>query len=140
MAVFTRDVVVRFAHTDVAGIVFYPRYFEMMNDLVEDWFASALGRSFKEIYASEKDGVPLLQVEASFPKPSRLGDVLGFALRVERLGKSAFTLAITAHCDGEERVSSRQVIVWIARGDPVRAAPIPDDVRARIAPFVVDGG
>ena len=30
---------IRFRHCDAAGIVFYPRYFEMMNDLVEDWFA-----------------------------------------------------------------------------------------------------
>ncbi len=136
MAVFTADTAVRFQHTDPASIVFYPRYFEMMNDLVEDWFAQALGRSFKEIYESKADGVPLLNVEASFANPSRLGDVLRFALRVERLGRSSFTLRITAHCSGEERVSSRQVVVWIARGEQVRAAPIPDDVRAEIARFV----
>ena len=89
MEVFTTDRVVRFQHADPTGFVFYRRYFEVMNDLVEDWFAQALGRSFKDIYESEADGVPLLKVEASFANPSRLGDMLRFALRVDRLGRSS---------------------------------------------------
>ena len=32
---------VRFGDVDPAGIVFYPRYFEMLNAAVEDWFTMA---------------------------------------------------------------------------------------------------
>src|SRR5260370_493059 len=35
---FVSQVQVLFRHCDPAGIVFYPRYFEMVNDLVEEWF------------------------------------------------------------------------------------------------------
>ena len=42
MTVFTVDIPVRFQHTDPAGIVFYPRYFEMINQVIEDWFAEKL--------------------------------------------------------------------------------------------------
>ncbi|CPO21707.1 4-hydroxybenzoyl CoA thioesterase [Bordetella pertussis] len=34
---FVSEVEVRFRHCDPAGIVFYPRYFEMINDFVEEW-------------------------------------------------------------------------------------------------------
>ena len=38
MSVFSVDIPVRFAQAGVSGLVFYPRYFEMINALVEDWF------------------------------------------------------------------------------------------------------
>ena len=34
---YRATVLVRFAHCDPAGIVFFPRYMEMFNNLVEDW-------------------------------------------------------------------------------------------------------
>ena len=34
---------VRFSHCDPAGIVYFPRYFDMINGVVEDWFAGTLG-------------------------------------------------------------------------------------------------
>ena len=35
---FQTQIEVRFADCDPAGIVFYPRYFEMFNGLVDVWF------------------------------------------------------------------------------------------------------
>ena len=37
---FTRDLIIRFEHCDAAGIIFYPRFFGLVNETVEDWFAS----------------------------------------------------------------------------------------------------
>jgi len=36
MAVFERDIQVRFAHCDPAGIIFYPRYFEIIKEKWSD--------------------------------------------------------------------------------------------------------
>ena len=62
---------VRFRDCDPAGIVFYPRYFAMMNDLVETFFDEAIGWSFAEMHAHGGYGVPLGQVETRFTAPSR---------------------------------------------------------------------
>ena len=43
MARFIRTGKVRFEDCDSAGILFYPNYFLMLNRLIEDWFADALG-------------------------------------------------------------------------------------------------
>ena len=45
MAAFQREILVRFGHCDAAGWVFYPRYFEMISDFVEDWFEDGLAAS-----------------------------------------------------------------------------------------------
>ena len=47
---FTKQEKVRFKHVDYAGIVFYPRFLEMLNDLVEDWFEEAFDRPFSKIH------------------------------------------------------------------------------------------
>ena len=45
MSAFQREILVRFGHCDAAGWVFYPRYFEMISDFVEDWFEDGLAAS-----------------------------------------------------------------------------------------------
>ena len=46
---FTTERRVRFADCDAAGIVFFPRYFEMLNALVEDWFTQGLGVDYAQL-------------------------------------------------------------------------------------------
>ncbi len=92
MTLFTMDIPVRFQHSDPAGIVFYPRYFEMIDQMVEDWFAEALGVDFRTLHAEQLCGVPTVRIECDFKRPSRLGEVLTFSLSVAALGKSSFTL------------------------------------------------
>ena len=86
---FEAEVLVRWAHTDPAGIVFYPRYFEMINALVEDWFAGPLGCDFETLHGEFGTGVPTVSIECEFVRPSRLGDRLVFELGVERMGRAA---------------------------------------------------
>ena len=45
---------IRFTHCDPAGIVFYPRYFELINGVVEDCCAQGLGMSFHEMQRGER--------------------------------------------------------------------------------------
>ena len=58
---------IRFADTDPAGIVYFPRYFVMTNDLVEEWFADALDLPYRKIFEEGVRAVPLLNVAAKFP-------------------------------------------------------------------------
>ena len=39
MNTLSRNIVVRFEHCDAAGIMFYPRFFALVNEMVEEWFA-----------------------------------------------------------------------------------------------------
>jgi 4-hydroxybenzoyl-CoA thioesterase len=121
---------VRFGHCDPAGIVYFPRYFEMINAVVEDWFADAVGRDFNSLHLQEGVSVPTVNLNTSFPAPSRLGDILDFQLTVSKAGNASLTLTITAHCSDELRLSNESTLVYVdmASGKPRRW---PDLMRQR---------
>ena len=50
-APFETDKLIRFHHCDPAGIVFYPQYFVLFNELVEDWFNAGLKVDFAAFHA-----------------------------------------------------------------------------------------
>ncbi|MDI3335797.1 thioesterase family protein [Defluviimonas aestuarii] len=113
---YRRDFTVQFGQCDPAGIVFYPRYFEMLNAMVEAFFAEALGYSFARIHIEEGCGVPTAHLDVDFHAPSRLGEVLTFTLTVRRIGGSSATFETLVTCGAEKRLTVRQVIVWTGPG------------------------
>jgi 4-hydroxybenzoyl-CoA thioesterase len=122
---------VRFQHCDPAGIVFFPRYFEMVNATVEEWFAERLGMSFAEMHGPTQGGVPTASIRADFRAPSRLGDLLEWRLAPRRLGRSSCELGISATCGGELRAEFVQTLVWVdmASGRP---RSWPESLQAKI--------
>jgi len=134
-AVFTIAVPIRFAHCDPAGIVFFPRYLEFANQVVEDWFAGPLDMPFDRLHGPEGRSVPTVRLETDFLKPTRLGETLEIALRVERLGRTSCALATEMSAGGAVRVRVRQVIVH-ADGATLKPLRWPDDLRARMTPFL----
>ena len=108
---FTYTQEIKFRHCDPAGIVFYPRFFEMMNDTVEAFFAQRLAYPFSEMH--QTSGIPTAQINAQFHAPSRLGDVLEITLTCTRLGRSSLDLGYQAMCGQELRFTGKSTIVFI---------------------------
>ena len=131
--VFTTGRRVRFADCDAAGIVFFPRYFEMLNGVVEDWFAGPLQASFRELHLNRHVSVPTAAVEARFIAPSRLEDELNFALTVTKLGGASCGLRHRISAGEQLRFEATQTLVHV--GASMKPEPWPDALRARIAPF-----
>lgn len=126
---YTRSIPVEFNHCDPAGIVFYPRYFEMTNSVVENFFAEVGGYSFARMMA-EGQGVPTARLETNFHAPSRLGDRLDFTLAVMRIGGASIGFTLTARCGPELRITADLTLVWVQTGRP---APWPEALRHRLA-------
>ena len=123
---------VEFAHVDGAGIVFYPRYVEMISSVIEQFFAEALDYPFDVMHLDERRGIPTAQIEIAFHAPSRLGEVLDFTVALTRIGTSSAGVATRALCRGRPRLTARQTIVRIDL-DTGRPEPWPADLRARMA-------
>jgi 4-hydroxybenzoyl-CoA thioesterase len=137
---FCKQILVRFGDCDAAGIVFYPRYLEMFNNLVEDWYREALHFSFTEIVTTRRWGLPTVRLEVDFVAPSVFGEYLSASLAVREIGTSSLTLDISLRGpDGMDRVRGKVVLVMIDRRN-LKAIPIPDDVRARIVAFKAASG
>jgi 4-hydroxybenzoyl-CoA thioesterase len=132
LSAFTLQQKVRFQHCDPAGIVFYPRYFEMVTATVEEWFAQRLGIPFETLHGPLGAAVPTASISVDFHAPSRLGDVLEFRLRPTRIGRSSVDLSIAATCDGEKRLTMQSTLVFTREGAG-KPDSWPEDLRARIA-------
>ncbi|MGE0596277.1 MAG: acyl-CoA thioesterase [Hyphomonadaceae bacterium] len=135
MTAFTRQTLIRFAHCDAAGLIFYPQFFALVNEMVEDWFAGPLDHSFRALHIDARKGVPTVHLAADFLLPVRLGDVLEQSLVVVHIGKSSCRLNHTAHVRGE-RVSRFDHTIVFADLATMQAEPWPDELCARMAPFV----
>ncbi|MEQ8442181.1 MAG: thioesterase family protein [Alphaproteobacteria bacterium] len=138
MPAFETDQTILFQHCDPAGIVFYPRYFEMLNAAVERWFDVGLGVSFAALHTDRRRGIPCVSLQTRFAAPSRLGEALKVRIAVEKLGGSSVeTEFAIVDADGNIRIEGTQVQVHIDldTGRPVRW---PDDLRSALNTFTKD--
>jgi len=134
MSAFHAKRIVRFAHCDPAGIIFYPRYFDLIHEVKEDWFRDALDWSFAKSIVAMKKGFPIVRLGSEFRAPSRLGEELGIVLRVSLLGRSSIAIDYEVSCGGERRAEMHTVVVHVDLTDG-RSRPIDDDLRERIERF-----
>jgi 4-hydroxybenzoyl-CoA thioesterase len=133
---FEKKQLIRFHHCDPAGIVFYPEYLVIIDELIEDWFTEGMKTSFAELHAKERIGIPAARIEVDFLSPSKIGDVLCLRLFVTRIGNKAFTLMVEASVD--ETVRLRAVLVRVVASlDGLRGIPIPDSLRVKLQPYLV---
>lgn len=110
---FNLPITVRFGHCDPAGIVFYPRYMEMVNTCVETWFDERLGFSFNRLHLEQKVGVPTVHIDSNFYRPSRLEDKLNLSLQLLELGDKSITLSISINGVDEQRALVKISLVLI---------------------------
>ncbi len=122
---------VLFKHCDPAGIVFYPRYFEMMNDCVETFFDQVLDEPFENLHGS--GAVPNAQIRTKFTAPSRHGDHLILALSVTKVGRSSAEYRIIASCADQCRFETTATLVNVDEGG--KPTPWPDVLATKLRNF-----
>lgn len=130
---YTRLTQIEFNHCDPAGIVFYPRYFEMTNSVVENFFADVVGRSFAQMHRAQGAGVPTVAIAAEFMAPSRLGDKVLFSLEIEKIGRSSIAVVIEGQMGAELRMRAKLTLVWV---EAMAATAWPEEMRARMVNFM----
>jgi 4-hydroxybenzoyl-CoA thioesterase len=137
--IFTKQEKIRFKHVDYAGIVFYPRFLEMLNDLVEDWFEEALHRPFSQIH--ETNGIPTVDLKVQFKKAARLGEVLTKNLWVLRLGTSSINCGFqfldeegNTCLEGEVTLVN---VVFVDGRDQIKSAPFNEEINNKISKYII---
>lgn len=123
---------VRYFHCDPGGIVYFPRFFDMFNVALEDWFAEALACPWgTDLIGARQLSTLSLAIGVEFLRACRLGEVLDFDLWPTHLGRSSIQLALAGRAAGAERLRAAWTICLVSR-EQFRSAPIPDDLRARM--------
>jgi 4-hydroxybenzoyl-CoA thioesterase len=135
--IFIHDQLIRFSHCDPAGIVYFPRFFDLAHGTMEDWFADGLGQPLPDLIRDRRIGTPTVTIQSDFIKPLRMGDTLRFELRVRKVGNASVQLAYSGKKDDVEHLRIAQTIAFMAL-DAGSAIPIPEDLRPRIAEYLSD--
>ncbi len=133
-ALFSHRIPVRFTHTDPAGFVFFPRFFEMFQAVMEDWFTYALGFRYADLIQDRRLGTPVATIQSTFMAPCRLGEELDITVRLLRLGTSSLQVSFRGSVDGEQRLEAVSTMVMISLDDG-RPRAIPDDIRASMETY-----
>ena len=139
MSYFIKEEQIRFRHTDFAGIVFYPRFLEMLNDLVEDWFDEALDRPFSKIH--ETNGIPTVDLKVQFKNAARIGEILTKKLWVKELKSSSVICGFHFVNQQEKTVLEGEVtLVNVAIAEDrktIKAEAFNDEVKAKIEKYLL---
>ncbi len=135
MAAYTCNYDIRFRHCDPAGLIFYPRAFEIVNDVIMDWFRLVSGISVYDLLYVEKKAFPTIKTECEFLSPIRVSDVLAVELTVAQLGNSSVDLCLTATCRGDVKLRARNTLVYVSlggKGGKPESLPFTDEMRTKI--------
>jgi 4-hydroxybenzoyl-CoA thioesterase len=131
-----RTLRIEWGDCDPAGIVFYPRYFEMFDHSTVLLIEKALGMRKLDLYERYGfAGHPAVETQARFHLPTRFGDDVEIESEITKLGRSSFSLQHRLTLNGALAVEGSETRVWTTR-DPtrpggLRAQAMPDEVVAR---------
>ena len=132
---FERDKLIRFNHCDPAAIIFYPQYFVLFHEVMEDWFGEALDTNYGEYIRTARLGVPAVKAECEFLSQARLGDVVRFRIEPVRLGKASLELEGEARDGSELRARARLTVVQMSL-ETRRSVPFAEPLRGRLEAFL----
>ena len=131
---YVHDVMLRDCET--SGIVFLPRYFEMVHTVIENWLDEALDWPMSQIQGSDALTLPFVNISAEFSAPSRLGDRLTWRLSVRELRRSSIWVELVATTGAETRASITGTLV-LSEGVALRTRRWPDSIAERVKDYLV---
>ena len=131
-----RTVRIEWGDCDPAGIVFYPRYFEMFDHSTVLLIEQALGMRKLKLYEHYNfAGYPSVETQARFHLPTRFGDDVEIESAITKVGRASFSLQHRLTLGGALAVEGNETRCWVARDESrpggLRAQPMPDDVVAK---------
>lgn len=119
---------VRLHHTDAAGVLFYGRLFE----LVQEAFEAAMercGLPLGELLRGGGFRIPVVHAEADYTAPVRVGDALTVSLAFAAGNRSLRVTADLTDAAGRQ-VAAVTVVHAAVSAATGRSVPLPDELRA----------
>jgi 4-hydroxybenzoyl-CoA thioesterase len=130
----TRTVRIEWGDCDPAGIIFYPRYFEIFDASTSALFERALGMTKLQLLKTfDFAGFPLARTRARFLRPTRFGDDVTVDSTVT-FGRASFKIEHRLRLNGDLCVEGSEMRVWVKRDAAtgrLKSHPVPPEVREK---------
>jgi acyl-CoA thioesterase FadM len=125
---------VHWSDADAAGIAWFPNYFGWFEDVEEELFVAALGRSRQSLLDERSFGMPRVEAHIRYEAPVRIGALLriGVDTALENPRRLRYTFAMTRD---DDRVRVAQGFVRVGCVDLADFTPcdLPEVVRQFVA-------
>jgi 4-hydroxybenzoyl-CoA thioesterase len=130
-----RTVQIEWGDCDPAGIVYFPRFFELFDASTAALFAKA-GFPKHELYERYGiAGIPMVDTRARFLSPATFGDTVEIDSSIAGWGNSSFTVEHKVRKDGKLMAEGFEKRVWTIRapeeGGRLKSQAIPQEVKDR---------
>ena len=125
-----------FGHTDPAGIVYYPRFFEWFHDAMEATFDAVCDRPYATLLSEEDVGYPAVQVACEYLAPVRFGEIVEIEVFLSRLSRRSATFEYRVRSGTGELRATASIKIATMRISEHRSAEMPKSVADAFAPYV----
>jgi YbgC/YbaW family acyl-CoA thioester hydrolase len=128
---------VRWEDIDAAGIINYQAYLRFFG-LAEAELLRAVGLNYKHLSSVLGIALPRVHIECDFHLPVTLDELLAVEASFSRIGRTSITLDFEARRKEhpEDLVASGRYVLVSVRLATFAPVPVPDEIRARLAPYV----
>lgn len=129
----TRTVRIEWGDCDPAGIIFYPRYFEIFDASTALLFEAKLGFTKFEMFKRLPfAGWPLVRTQARFVRPTRFGDDVTVESTIG-FGRTSFEVEHKLSLEGDLCAACSEKRVWTVRdaNGRLKSHPVPPEVLAK---------
>jgi acyl-CoA thioester hydrolase len=121
---------IRFIDTDASGRIHYTAMFRYFESAETEFF-----RTLGIIYGSRGYNLPRVHVECDFKRVMGHDDLITIEVSLAKLGRSSIRLEFRTLKEGE-LAAKGAVVMACADRQTLASAPLPDDVRAKLSPFL----
>jgi 4-hydroxybenzoyl-CoA thioesterase len=127
----SRTVRIEWSDCDPAGIIFYPRYFEIFDAATAALLERALGMTkLEQLKHFAFAGYPLARTRAQFRRPTRYGDDVVVDSKVT-FSRASFEIEHRLSLNGIVCVECSETRVWVVRDAAtggIKSHPVPEEV------------
>ncbi len=102
---FTSSRRIDFQMVDLAGIVYYPNFWDLAHRFYEESWEYTCGIHYNDILEKHGLGFPLVHSEANFHNPLSYGDTATCNLTIKRIGETSVTWKF-------EIFNQNQILCW----------------------------
>jgi len=130
-----KEIQVEWGHCDPAGIVYYPRFFEMFDSCTNALFESVGFKKQEVLKTYGLAGIPMIETSAKFFVPSSFGDTVMVESTILEWGNSSFRVGHKLFRGEVLAAEGLEKRVWTARAkdgsNRLQSKKIPQEVKDR---------
>src|SRR3954470_17136371 len=126
---------VRWAEVDMQKVVFNGHYLTYLDTAIAEYWR-AIGLPYPEGYVERYgNDVFLRKATVEYLGSARYDEMLTVLARVSRLGRTSMTFAFELYSDNPAPLVTAELVYVNAEPKAMKAAPLPEDLRERVAAF-----